>query len=552
MARTIANTKISFKINPTDPQKLEALPNDSGTKQYQFVSKSTQCYTYSNSARYNIFGVFMEIVPDSEPTNPSTSFGCKISKFILPTDMVECDPAETYLDIENVFSFTSGSLQLGYDDIKKGSSAKFSYSQVHQYHVVSVMMDTAKDPYSYIDDDFMEMLIAQPFRQRTRIRAAYFEKDSYLRYRQGLIKMGETLTSAKFLARITHDSLPGYYLVPDPNDDNGKFGVLYSASFNLFSKTYCQEFYMSELQNMDLNNIGVLKYKLDHRYANMELVRASYHIFIKKVALDVVLEIKRIDVDDDTTVQNTMSLTIPLTKPDEFFHFGFCYGIAPLYYTTDLTMKIRVYDAFFGWHGNNDRIVESQYDVEGGHGAVYRPIHPSAAEVSTIQYSNYDDRAMTTQNPSNLFGLRFMSFTQQYGAFPATRVMKGGPNQNHGGRCMYRGIFQWGSNAYAFQVKRGVSSWNMVWNGAYRARGPENPSSKCLVPYRYLDCLIPAAGYNRDLIVSTSVQNPYPIHRIDEFEGNTPEAVALRTGRVKFTDNLNLDYWIKCPPGCKV
>ena len=217
-------------------------------------------------------------------------------------------------------------------------------------------------------------------------------------------------------------------------------------------KTYSFELSLSEPQNMNTNNIGVLRYRLDHRYSEMDLVRVNYEFHIMKVGSDVKIDMKRVDLADDMTVINTISINLPLTKTDEFVHFGFSYGIAHLYYKAGTTkMFLRVYETLFGWHDGNRQIINSQYDLEGPYQSVLRG---GAAELSDFQYSNYNDRSLGNQNAQNIFGLRLIEYTFQFGAFPVTKIQKADPNLDKAdGQCMYYGIFEKRCNSLAFQRK---------------------------------------------------------------------------------------------------
>ena len=538
--------KISFKIDQNDLNKIEVLPDENNVRKYQLTARGTECYTYPYTTRNNFFAVFMEPVPDPEPGNPLTSFTCRVSKFVLPTDLVPCDPDTTYLSFEKIFYFEFNSVRMTYDEIKPKSRVRYSYGNIRKFYVINIGMESSLSPQSYFNDDFMEMMVVQPFQQLQRFKLALFSRVFLRDCNVALARHGVVLTASEYLKRITHDSLPGFYFVPDPSGDNGRFAHLQGLSHNRITKSYSYELYLSEPQNMDANNIGVLRHRLDHRYSNMELVRVNYEFRIKKVGSDVNIEMRRIDLADDTTVNNTISINIPLTKTDEYVHFGFSYGIAHLYYKTGTeTMFLRVYETLFGWHDGNRQIASSQYDLEGSDQGV---LTGGSSEISDFHYSNYNDRAMTLQNVQNLFGLRLIAYTFQSGAYPPTKIAKAQPNQDLAdGQCMFFGLFPYRCVSLAFQRKRGSSNIEYTLTDRYRGRFSNNPTTKCLIPFRFSDCLIPQPGYNRDLVIRTT----NPMYLISDFEGSSPEAIELRKDRAKFTDNLGLDYWVKCPDDCK-
>ena len=63
--------------------------------------------------------------------------------------------------------------------------------------------------------------------------------------------------------------------------------------------------------------------------------------------------------------------------------------------------------------------------------------------------------------------------------------------------------------------------------------------------------MYPVNGYNRELVISGNSLVQTPVEMLSSFEGSSPEAVAKRDGRVQYTDNLGLKYWIMCPVPCK-
>ena len=543
--------KISFHINPTDPNKIEALPDENNVKKYQLISRGTECYTHPNHDRYNTYGLFMEPVPDAEPDNPLTTFTCKIERFVLPTDMVQCNPGTTYQKIEDAAYFYFNSVTMTYESIKKSSKIGYSYSTLMTYYVISLTMASNLNPSTYFNDQFMEMLMAQPYRELGRLTFAFFRKDIFNNnFKIALQTHGVALTVPEFLRRITHDSLPGYYFIPDPSGDNGRFAHFLSGSYVRITKTYSFELYLSDPQNMDANNVGVLRYKLDHRFNTMQLIRVNYQFHIKKIGSNINIQMKRIDVTDDTTVLNTLTIDIPFTKTDEYVHFGFTFGIAHLYYKTSAptTMMIRVYETLFGWHDGNNPITNARYDTEGPYQSVISGGHTN--ELSDFQYSNYNDRAMTSQNSQNIFGLRYLAYSGLHGAYPSLFFTNSVTYTGDRLKCMYPGIFSGWCNSWAFQTKRGASSKLHTRNVAFLGRYSNNPLEKCLIGYRLRDCLIPKPGYNRDLVIERSEGIATPVYLISDFEGSSQAAIDLRKDRAKFTDNLGLDYWVKCPPEC--
>ena len=542
------NRKISININPSDPNKIELLPDANNIKMYQVIARGTECYTWPNPARFNTFGFIMEPVPDAEPDNPLTSFTCRIRTFILPTDMIPCDPAVTYIKFEESFRFYFNSVYMTFDEIKRNSRVNYSYTHYRYYYIIRIGMDVNLPFSAYFSDNFIEMLLAQPFHVRASSYVTLFSKAKLVDYNTALSPHSLALTPPEYLRRITHDSLPGYYFVPDPSGDNGRFAHLMGISYLRMTITYSFTLYMSEPQNMDASNVGVLRYRLDHRYNDMHLVRVNYQFHIMKVGSDVRIEMRRIDLADDTTVNGTISINIPLTKTDEYVHFGFAYGIAHLYYKTGTTMLIRVYETLFGWHDGNKQITSGQYDIEGTYQSLLRG---GNAELSDFQYSNYNDRAMTTQNSQNIFGLRLFCYSGEYGAYPATKIPKSEPNLNYDGQCMYFGIFKHSCNAYAFQRKATDLNGHYIYYGQYRGRTSYNPSSKCLAPFRYAECLVPYPSYNRDLVFNSRITNYMKMHLFSDFEGDSQQAIDLRANRAKFTDNLNKEYWVLCPEDCK-
>ena len=168
--------KVSFNIDPNDPLKIEALSDENNIKQYQLVARGTECYTYPNPAIYKFFGVFVVPVVDPEPENPLTTSTCKVQRFVLPTGMIPCDPITTYLSIEDIFYFKFNSLRMTYDEIKPESRFQYSTGNIKKYFILNIGMPSSLDPQSYFDDDFMEMLVAQPFRQINRVKLPFSQK----------------------------------------------------------------------------------------------------------------------------------------------------------------------------------------------------------------------------------------------------------------------------------------------------------------------------------------------------------------------------------------
>ena len=552
IGKTMRTKLVSYYINPSDPGKILALPDAGGTKKYQLVSRGTQCYTSPNAARYGVFGFILEYVADAQPENPGTDFTCKITKYILPTDLVPCNPLVTYMRLSNILTFTSGTSSLTYENLLKNSVINYSFDNIRKHLLNFIGISSNLVISSYFDDTFMEMLVAEPYSQGADLYFASYDMDNYDNIHQAFLKVGVTQTTANYLQRITYDSLPGWHFAVNPAIDNGKFAHIMSDSNYYLSRTYCYNLYFSGPNAMNNNNIGVLKYYFDHRFAAMTLIKYNYHFHIKKVGVTIKIEMRRVNSANDVTVLNTLPINIPFTKTDEFVHFGFCVGLAPLYYTTGTTMLIRIYEVLYGWHDNLKQITNTHYDILGDNALLTtEDSGVYASEVGHFQYSNYNDRALTQINNANIFGLRVLTGKGIYSAFPTVRIMKGEPNENRGGKCMYFGIQKTKCNAYAYQRKRGDLSEHTIYFGNYFGRYDENPVSKCLVAYDIKQCLVPVAGYNRDLTVKINPYDAYPMYLISEFEGSTPAAVALRQGRTKITDSLGVDYWIKCPGGCK-
>ena len=170
--------RISYHINPNDPNKIEVLPDENNLKKYQLVSRGTECYTHPNHDRYNTYGLFIELVPDPDPKNPATSFSCKVDRLILPTDLVPCDSGTTYTKIKDGFSFNYNSLRMEYESIRRSSRMLYNSNVFMDDWVISIGVDPNKNPSTYFNDQFMEMLMAQPFRQLGRIKLADFTKDN--------------------------------------------------------------------------------------------------------------------------------------------------------------------------------------------------------------------------------------------------------------------------------------------------------------------------------------------------------------------------------------
>ena len=157
---------------------------------------------------------------------------------------------------------------------------------------------------------------------------------------------------------------------------------------------------------------------------------------------------------------------------------------------------------------------------------------------------------MTVQNSQNIFGLRIFCRNNRFGAYPSTKVTTTS-NLNYDNHCMYFGVTSNRCNAYVFQRKRGSNTRYYAFNGIYRDRVGNNPESKCLVPFRQHDCLIPKSDYNPELIMNPTPSRTTPMHLITDFEGSSQEAIDLRSERVLYQNNLNQKYWVKCPQDCK-
>ena len=339
--------KMKFLIDTSAP-KIEVLTGEDGLKKYQLVQRGTDCFTYPFYDRFNFFGLRLDYVADPEPDNPQTTYSCRAAAFILPTDLVPCQAGVTYIDFETEFKFQYGLTRQPYDKITPNSNTRYSYSHFKYYYISKVAISDSIS--NYFDDDFVEMLVCQPSRQESVSYPLRFWKADFFNLKEALGSHGTALTSGDFLRRITFDSLSGYLFEPDGTGEDGRFAYFSDQPRVTVTKNILNQFFISKPEVFDSSNIGVIKLRTSERFSGMQLTKFAYDLWMKKEGSNIRFELQRLDFDNQNTVLNTISIDVAYTVADEWIHFAFWFGIAPLYAKTGKAAQFKVYEKLSGWH----------------------------------------------------------------------------------------------------------------------------------------------------------------------------------------------------------
>ena len=544
------NAKFSFYINNNDPNKLTAL-NINGQDRIQLVARGNDCYTYSDTARINRFGVLLRAKSATE---------CEIKEYILPMDLVPCQGGVTYTKFEDRFRFKSiDNNYYTYSSIGRDARRAGINGKIVENWFCSVGVDSAQQVSSYFNDQFAELILACPLKIYDFRYITYFDEEFFGKIKIGLNSFPaginpSAFTPNKFLKRVTHDGLPGYHFDVDQAGDKGTLYYSLSAHKLALTRSFVNQFYISNPGAFDGTNLATIAFRTDHNPSvtpAVNLRKYSYNIKIDKVLDRIRIQMDRVNSANGTVTPATLTIEIPIEVAGDWIHFGFSVGIAPLFHgqtTGTSSLYIKVYEELFGWH--NDKTYRDSSD--------YSWIAPTQtsftdtsddSEIIKFQLNVYDDAAKTIKNPNNIFGLRYISRASVLGAFPPTRLGVA-LGENNEKKCFFKGLLPFECNAFAFLKNMNDVQPQYLLDGFYKERVTCPGTEKC--SYCMLDnlCMVPKDGYNRQLRLTPNPSYIDPLVLASAFEGASEAAEKQREGFVVFLDNQGNKYWVRCPDSC--
>ena len=250
------------------------------------------------------------------------------------------------------------------------------------------------------------------------------------------------------------------------------------------------------------------------------------------------------------TTKTTISISIPVEKPEEWIHFGFSFGIAPYYYEQagGTALYTRVYEELFGWHNEKSYRSFSNYSFVGDFIQIIGA--DTNDEMLTLQLKIFEDAEGKNPIKNNIISLRLIAYNHLTGGFPPTRLTLP-ENDNLDKKCFFFGIVKDQCNAFAFLKNMKDTQSDYVSSAGYKTREQDscfeiNECKYCLDAYK---CLAPQEGYNRQLN-KVEVYNSKDVMMLssilDEIQGNGGSA-----RHVAFFDNKGNKYWVRCPESCK-
>ena len=545
--------KIAFYVNNADPKIKEFVDDGSGSnKRFKIISRGATCMTFDTTNRYQFFAMYITAQTDPSPTFASNPFFCKVERYILSNDLIPCDSNIVYQSVESSYRFDKAGHTKTWDRILPYSILRILKTDTVG-EIPRVDLDnTHFDLDTHIDDNFIEMLVFKPFQAQLNYGLSQHSEFIYNNARFILLRRSLSLTIPMVLKSVTHNSLPGFHFLLDPAEYDGTMGFAYSRMRLSAQRANGFNFHLSNPGAFDDLNCGLVEIRMDLNGGAPNLkVFVSYNLWLKKVAGGKIrFQLDRLDVNDDTNILNSISVEVVVTQPTEYIHFGMMHSEGVFFYKSDTEAKVKFYEVVWAWHDHTSdlQIAEFEKFVHPDHFIV---INQPEYYVIFVKYLNYPDRAnLNSKSLSNLFGVRLVTWYSGHMVYPIQKMtLSAPPNNNPEGRC---GFVTYGSKNCAgyVQIKKKGDTPDLYYVFQYHERGPNCPKEKCHICYYEDNCLYPKDGYNMDLVAPEITLEKMPTQLLSSFEGNTPEAVARREGRVQYTDNLGLKYWIRCPLPC--
>ena len=542
--------KISFLVNNANGASISLL-NDGGSKRYKLTAIGSSCVTFPEKDKTNLFGVVIRYVAaegDGERT-------CRVSQVIIPTNMVSCSSGVNYKPLTDVLKFKESSTVQEHTSIAKKSKLDYNSNHIRGSYGVVLWVRAGTADAGNFNDDFLQALIAAPNRESGAKRLVHFwsGREDFKRYRDALARKSHTLKVSDYLKRIGWMGKPGYMFLAEGSPLEDRFSYSFSSAKSRLSWSLMLQFYIGALQGFGPSNNFMLKIRTDNKDAppTMEVHKYAYNVEVK-TGTGNELELKLLRLDAAENVLETMTTTIPVTKNDEYVHFGVMLGITPLYdLTGTANFKFRIYEQIYCWHDGKTKDAGGFYDIQGSEKLSTYEGDDNAqfVDLTAVFYSDLSKTARRT----NFCGLRFFMFDDTQGAYPSHKIDGLANNDNPQGLCMARGVNHNHCNAYAFQTKPGVASTHYIIDSEFTPRSASVPVEICEVLYRDKDCMVPVVDYNRELLINDNPHIDFLPKKLTDFEGSGEAAQKLKSGRVRFPTNdpSSTYYWIRCPFDCK-
>ena len=539
-----AGSKIGFNTKSGPRDELFVSDNE-GNKLFVMLEPGTDqdsCYMPDPEYKYYI-PVFLII------EWKRNSGHCRISRIITTSHLVPCqgDPP----DVSTIIKIRNGN----YFGIHHRDQLDWDTSYIPRDTYMQANFDVAK-PFSYdmIDDEFVEFLALRGFYYNTHDYVAAFNGGVIDKMRKGhYLTDGRILTAKSFVEKNSWDGLRGYYLDLYPEDGfpvlrvTMNYAIRSTLTSTIFVQFYIPKANLMAREEVYVVNLGTRRLKLDD--PSYTLMPLNYKLKIQrqigaKNQLDITL-IRVIDSKED----GETTLSIPYTGNDEdWIHFGVSLGRAAITYS--LTRKSVVFkriEAIHAWFKDQIYHQEMTKFEDGEISSMYSGTTNGDRTqiILSIDLEAYSDAQMKTKSTKNKPGIRVWTIKGAVGSHLSYKALS---SINKDNRCFLPMVISKNCLMYAFMKNREDFSQKSDIGSELKDRHDSCSMSTCGYCVNGYHCTFAGPGYNEDLYYSSNlnfIKFSYEATRFDPKNEDHKE----RFFRLK--NNLNQEYWIRCPPACK-
>ena len=251
-----------------------------------------------------------------------------------------------------------------------------------------------------------------------------------------------------------------------------------------------------------------------------------------------------------SSLNQQIVLNMPYTGANsDWVHFGVSIGYEIIYHIDSSTGKFKRNEGIHSWFDGQDYHSDMSYTETDALTTSYGGQNNKGDKTRltlAIQLSAYSDSGMTTSVLTNNFGLRVWEAKAATGSFLAYKITNSAVNDN---RCFFKRAINANCYLYAFMKNAQDANPITMHGTAYRNRKPTCPSSKCGYCQSEYHCMFAKTGHNEDLFLNPDIRFVRDAWESTAYDPAKPELAAKY---VKVTNNLGTDYWVRCPPNCKV
>ena len=246
--------------------------------------------------------------------------------------------------------------------------------------------------------------------------------------------------------------------------------------------------------------------------------------------------------------QATLSISYPGSNAD-WIHVGVSLGYGIYYFVPNTNRAIfKRNEAIHAWFNDNEYHQDTHLLEDELVSSIYSPVTSTDRKtiLLTISLQTYTNSAMTTQVTTNPFGLRIWEAKARTGSFLDYKIAQ---RYNQNSRCFFYSSAESNCILHAFMKNQNEVATHSLLDIKVKSLSSTCPSEKCRYCISSYQCAFALPGGFENFYFNLDMRFVRDGWATTQYDPMNPKSSERS---VKITNNIGNDYWVRCPPDCKL